>query len=121
MKIILLFLVLLALPAVLLSSENAAVPGISKTETKIISEIDRYYHKNEATFDESGKNRFKNKYNELMENRRTKLKQLRMDLKNKTYTLDEYKNERLNFLQNQESELKVEGMLLQNCCLKTRR
>jgi exonuclease VII large subunit len=121
MKTKLLFLALLAFPTVLLSSGNVNSPSNSKAETKIIREIDRFYSKHEGDFDESAKTRFKNKYNDLIESRRAKFKQLDKDLKTKTIDNGDYKKQRISYLQDQEEELKVEGALLQNCCLKMKK
>jgi hypothetical protein len=121
MKIKLLFFALLALPAVLLSSENINNKGNSKAEIKIINKIDRFYSKNEKKYDESAKTRFKNKYNQLIEFRKTKFKQMDQDLKNGSIIIGNYKKERINYLQSQEEELKIEGALLQNCCLKIKK
>jgi hypothetical protein len=121
MKIRLFFFVLVALPAVLLSSENVHNKGTNQAETKLIAEIDRYYSKHEADFDESAKTRFKNKYNELIEFRKTKFRQFDKDLKNRNIDSKDYKKERITYLQNQEEELKVEGALLRFCCLKIKK
>jgi outer membrane receptor for ferrienterochelin and colicin len=121
MKTRLLFLVLLALPTVLLSSGNVTAISNTKAETKIIKEIDRFYSKHEGDFDESAKTRFKNKYNDLIESRRARFKQLDKDVKSGTMDSRDCKKERTSFLQDQEEELKVEGALLQNCCLKVKK
>jgi hypothetical protein len=115
MKTKLFFFVLFALPAVLLSSGNVNNKGTSKAEIKCINEIDRFYSKHEAIFDESAKTRFKNKYNQLIEFRLAKFKQMDKDLKNGTINVGDYKKERIDYLQNQEEELKIEGALLQIC------
>jgi exonuclease VII large subunit len=121
MKTKLLFFALLVLPAVLLPSENVNNKGNGKAETKIVNEIDRFYAKHEGDFEESAKTRFKNKYNELIELRLTKFRQLNTDLKNGTMNIGDYKKERIKYLQDQEEELKVEGSLLQFCCLKIKK
>jgi hypothetical protein len=121
MKTNLLFFALVALPAVLFSSENAHNKGNSKAETKLVAEIDRYYSRHEGDFDESAKTRFKNKYNQLIEFRKTKFRQLDKDLKNRNINSTDYKKERTTCLQNQEEELKIEGALLRFCCLKIKK
>jgi len=120
MKTKFLFVMLLALPALLFSSENADKKSTVKAEPKLIAEIDRFYLKHEATFDESAKTRFKNKYNQLIEFRNVKFDQLDKDLKGRTINIKDYKEERILYLQNQEEELKIEAALLQTCCLKRR-
>jgi hypothetical protein len=121
MKITLLLFALVVLPAALLSSENINTKGNSKEEIKIIKEIDTFYLKHEGDFEESAKTRFKNKYNQLMEFRLTKFKELKKELKTRRTTMEDYKKERIDFLQNQEQELKVEGSLLRFCCLKIKK
>jgi hypothetical protein len=121
MKTKLLFFALVVLPAALFSSENVNAKGNSKAETIIIREIDRFYAKHEGDFEESAKTRFKNKYNELIEYRQTKFKQLNKGLKDGTINIGDYKMERITLLQNQEEELKIEGSLLQFCCSKIKK